>query len=50
MICIKRDVEDENIALSKEKSVPCGNGAILCMHPKLSAINLKNHAVPIWML
>ena len=26
------------------------NGAILCMRPKLSAINSKNFIVPIWMI
>lgn len=31
-------------------SVPRGNGAILCMRPKLSAINAENYIVPIWMI
>ena len=31
-------------------SVPCGNGAILCMRPKLSAINSENFIVPIRMI
>lgn len=31
-------------------SIPRGNGAILCMRPKLSAINSENFIVPIWML
>ena len=31
-------------------SVPRGNGAILCMRPKLSAINSENFIVPIWMI
>ena len=31
-------------------SVPRGNGAILCMRPKLSAINSENYIVPIWMI
>ena len=30
--------------------VPRGNGAILCMRPKLSAINSENYIVPIWMI
>lgn len=31
-------------------SVPRGNGALLCMRPKLSAINSENYIVPIWMI
>ena len=31
-------------------SVPRGDGAILCMRPKLSAINSENYIVPIWMI
>lgn len=31
-------------------SVPRGNGAILCMRPKLLAINSENYIVPIWMI
>lgn len=31
-------------------SVPRGNGAILCMRPKLSAINSENFIVPVWMI
>lgn len=31
-------------------SVPRGNGAILCMRPKLSAIDRENYIVPIWMI
>ncbi|MGN0564182.1 MAG: ATP-binding protein [Candidatus Heritagella sp.] len=31
-------------------SVPRGSGAILCMRPKLSAINSENYIVPIWMI
>ena len=31
-------------------SVPRGDGAILCMRPKLSAINSENSIVPIWMI
>lgn len=31
-------------------SVSRGNGAILCMRPKLSAINSENYIVPIWMI
>ena len=31
-------------------SIPRGKGAILCMRPKLSAINSENYIVPIWMI
>ncbi|MDD5923416.1 MAG: ATP-binding protein [Clostridia bacterium] len=31
-------------------SIPHGNGAILCMRPKLSAINSENYILPIWMI
>ena len=31
-------------------SVPRGNGAIICMRPKLSAVNSENYIVPIWMI
>ena len=31
-------------------SVPRGDGAILCMRPKLTAINSENYIVPIWMI
>lgn len=31
-------------------SVPKGKGAILCMHPTLSAVNADNYIVPIWMI
>ena len=31
-------------------SITRGNGAILCMRPKLSAINSGNFIVPIWMI
>ena len=31
-------------------SITRGNGAILCMRPKLSAINSENFIVPIWMI
>lgn len=36
--------------LLEKASVPRGNGAILCMRPKLSAINSENYIVPIWMI
>lgn len=36
--------------LLDKASVPRGNGAILCMRSKLSAINSKNYIVPIWMI
>ena len=52
---IKRSVNPNNgligafVHLDKA-SVPRGNGAILCMRPKLSAINSENFIVPIWMI
>ena len=36
--------------LLDKASVPRGNGAILCMRPKLSALNADNYIVPIWMI
>ena len=36
--------------LLNRASVPRGTGAILCMRPKLSAINSENYIVPIWMI
>lgn len=36
--------------LLDKASVPRGNGAILCMRPKLSAINSENYIVPVWMV
>ena len=36
--------------LLDKASVPRGAGAILCMRPKLSAIDSKNFIVPIWMI
>ena len=36
--------------LLDKASVPRGTGAILCMRPKLSAINSENFIVPIWMI
>lgn len=36
--------------LLDKASVPRGTGAILCMRPKLSAINAENYIVPIWMI
>ena len=52
---IKRSVNPGSELLSTFKlldkaSVPCGNGAIICMRPKLSAINSANYIVPIWMI
>ncbi len=37
-------------ALLDKASVPRGTGAILCMRPKLSAINSENYIIPIWMI
>ena len=36
--------------LLDKASVPRGNGAILYMRPKLSALNADNYIVPIWMI
>ena len=52
---IKRSVNPGSELISAFKlldkaSVPRGNGAILCMRPKLSAINSENYIVPIWMI
>lgn len=52
---IKRSVNPSNELIGafnhlNKASVPRGNGAILCMRPKLSAINSENYIVPIWMI
>ena len=52
---IKRSVNPGSELISAfnlldKASVPRGNGAILCMRPKLSAINSENYIVPIWMI
>ena len=52
---IKRSVNPGSELISAfhlldKSSVPRGNGAILCMRPKLSAINSENYIVPIWMI
>ena len=31
-------------------SVPKGKGALLCMRPTLSAVNIDNYIIPIWMI
>ena len=36
--------------LLDKASIPRGTGAILCMRPKLSAINSENFIVPVWMI
>lgn len=36
--------------LLDKASVLRGNGAIICMRPKLSALNAENYIVPIWMI
>ena len=36
--------------LLDKSSVPRGNGAIICMRPKLSAVNSENYIVPVWMI
>ena len=52
---IKRSVNPGSELISAfnlldKASVPRGNGAIICMRPKLSAINSENYIVPIWMI
>ena len=52
---IKRSVNPGSELISAfnlldKASVSRGNGAILCMRPKLSAINSENYIVPIWMI
>ena len=37
-------------SLLDRSSVPRGNGAIICMRPKLSALNAENYIVPVWMI
>ena len=37
-------------SLIDKASVPRGTGAILCMRPKLSAVDAENYIVPIWMI
>ena len=36
--------------LLDKASVPRGNGAIICMRPKLSALNNENFIVPVWII
>ena len=43
-------IQIDNGAAPGTYSVPRGNGAILCLRPKLSAINRENFIVPIWMI
>ena len=52
---IKRSVNPGSELISAfnlldKASIPRGNGAILCMRSKLSAINSENYIVPIWMI
>jgi hypothetical protein len=52
---IKRSINPGSELLSAfnlldKASVPRGNGAILCMRLKLSALNAENYIVPIWMI
>jgi len=52
---IKRSVNPGSELLSAfelldKASVPRGNGAIICMRPKLSALNSDNFIVPVWMI
>lgn len=52
---IKRSVNPGSELISAfnlldKASVPRGNGAVICMRPKLSAINSANYIVPIWMI
>lgn len=34
----------------EKASVPCGNGAILCLREELSAIDRQTYIIPIWMI
>lgn len=36
--------------LLDKSSVLRGNGAIICLRPKLSALNAENYIVPVWMV
>ena len=52
---IKRSVNPGSELISAfnlldKASIPRGKGAILCMRPKLSAVNSENYIVPIWMI
>lgn len=52
---IKRSVNPGSELISafhllNKASVPRGDGAILCMRQKLSAVNSENYIVPIWMI
>ena len=52
---IKRSINPGSELLSAfglldKASVPRGNGAIICMRPKLSALNSENYIVPVWMI
>lgn len=52
---IKRSVNPGNeligaFSVLDKGSVPRGKGALICMHPELSAINADNYIVPIWMI
>ena len=52
---IKRSINPSGELLSAfslldKSSVPRGNGAIICMRPKLSALNSENFLVPVWMI
>lgn len=52
---IKRSINPSNELIGAftrldKASVPRGNGAILCMRPKLSAIDSTNFIIPIWMI
>ena len=52
---IKRSINPNNKLLNTfhlldKSSVPRGSGAVLCMRPKLSAIDSENYIIPIWMI
>ena len=52
---IKRSINPGSELLSAfslldKASVPRGKGAIICMRPKLSALNSENFIVPAWMI
>lgn len=52
---IKRSINPDRKLLNTfrlldKASVPRGSGAVLCMRPKLSAIDSENYIIPIWMI
>ena len=37
-------------SLLDRASVPRGKGAVICMKPKLGAIDRENYIVPVWLI